>query len=137
MKKILLDTNIILDIGLKREPHFVDSAKLIKKLDDKNIVAFVTATTITDIYYISKKAKNHNTAIQFIRNLLQVVEILGVNKETILLSLQSELPDFEDAIQINSAEMNGIKTIITRNKKDFINVDQEIMTPGDFLATLK
>ncbi len=137
MKKILLDTNIILDIALKRKPHFANSAALFKKLDEKKILAFVTATTITDIYYISKKAKDHNTAIEFISSLLQIIDIVGVNKEIVLLSLQSDLPDFEDAIQINSAKLNGIKTIITRNKKDFINVDQKIETPGEFLATLK
>lgn len=137
MKKILLDTNIILDIALKREPHFADSAILIKKLDEKNIFAFITATTITDIYYISKKAKNHNTAIKFIKNLLQVVDILGVNKEIILLSLQSELPDFENAVQLNSAELNSIKTAITRNKKDFKNTNLKIETPGEFLSKLK
>ena len=129
MKKILLDTNILLDIALKREPHFADSAALFKKLDEKKILAYITATTITDIYYISKKAKDHSTAIQFISNLLQIVDILGVNKEVVLLSLQSDLPDFEDAIQINSAELNGIKTINTRNKKDFKNVKQKIETP--------
>lgn len=72
MKKVLLDTNIILDIALKREPHFADSAALFKNLVDKNIHAFITATTITDIYYISKKAKDHSTAIRFISHLLEI-----------------------------------------------------------------
>jgi len=136
MKKILLDTNIILDIALKREPHFEHSAILFKKLDEKKIQAFVTATTITDIYYISKKATDHNIAIQFISKLLEIVDILGVNKEIVLLSLQSDLPDFEDAIQINSAGLNGIKTIITRNKKDFASADFKIETPEEFLSRL-
>ena len=133
MTKILLDTNIILDIAIKREPHFADSAALFKKMDGNNIQAFITATTITDIYYISKKAKDHTTAIHFISHLLQVVDVLGVDKKTVLLSLNSDMPDFEDAIQMNSAELNGIKTIITRNVKDFSDAKININTPGEFL----
>lgn len=137
MKKVLLDTNIILDIALKREPHFADSAALFKNLDGKNIHAFITATTITDIYYISKKAKDHSTAIRFISHLLEIVDVLGVNKETVLLSLQSDVADFEDAIQINAAELNDVKTIITRNVKDFSGSRLEIETPGEFLKKFK
>jgi len=63
--KILLDTNIILDIALKREPFYAVSSTLLITLVDKNEQIFVTATSITDIYYIAKKDTGHLMAIEF------------------------------------------------------------------------
>ena len=68
MIEILLDTNIILDIALKRTPFFNKSSELFKIIEEKKIIAYINATTITDIYYISRKEKNHKTAIEFIKN---------------------------------------------------------------------
>jgi len=68
---ILFDTNIILDIALNREPHFVASSKVFLKVDNYDFFGFVTATTITDIYYISKRVKGHQITINFISDLIQ------------------------------------------------------------------
>ncbi|MBN2394895.1 MAG: hypothetical protein JXC36_00345 [Candidatus Atribacteria bacterium] len=68
--RLLLDTNIILDIALKRDTFYKDSADVFKKIDNKTVFGFVTATTITDIYYIAKKDKGHSLAIEFISNLI-------------------------------------------------------------------
>ena len=57
MEKVLFDTNVILDIILKRKPHFEHSAKLFALIDENKIEAHVTASTLTDIYYISKKKR--------------------------------------------------------------------------------
>ncbi len=97
----------------------------------------VTATTITDIYYISKKGKGHNEAIEFIANLLQIVDVLGVNKEVILSSIESEFLDFEDAIQSIVSSFNNIDIIITRNTKDFLNSEIKAISPSEFLAQNK
>lgn len=121
MKKILFDTNIILDVTLKRIPFFNDAFKLFELIDEKRITGIITATTVTDIYFISKKEKGHQEAIQFLNNLIEVVDIIGVDKAVILNALDLGLPDFEDAVQISAAEFNEIKTIITRNKSDFLN----------------
>lgn len=57
--RLLFDTNIILDIALKRDPFYKDSAELLKLIDTEKITGFITATTITDIYYIAKKRKRN------------------------------------------------------------------------------
>ena len=106
--RLLFDTNIILDIVLMREPHYKDSAANFKKIDNKSVYGFISATTITDIYYIAKKEKGHLTAINFIGNLLQVVDILGIDKEIILDALESGFNDFEDAIQSVVSSFNNI-----------------------------
>ena len=81
MKKVLFDTNIILDIALKRHPFFNDAFKLFELIDDKTITGIITATTVTDIYFISKKEKGHQEAIHFLNNLMEVVDIIGIDKE--------------------------------------------------------
>ena len=133
MKKVLFDTNIILDIALKRNPFFELASQLFSLIDRKIIEGYITASTVTDIYYISKKEKGHNTTLEFITHLIKIVDVIGVDKEIIIKSLTSGLNDFEDAIQTTAAELNGLEAIITRNKKDFVNSSVEIYTPDEFL----
>ncbi len=135
MKKVLFDTNIILDIALKRHPFFNDAFKLFELIDDKTITGIITATTVTDIYFISKKEKGHQEAIHFLNNLMEVVDIIGIDKEVIMHALELGLSDFEDAVQISASEFNEIKIIVTRNKSDFVNTPLEIFTPKEFLKS--
>lgn len=134
MKKVLFDTNIILDIALKRDSFFEDAFKLFRLIDEKKIIGNITASTITDIYYISKKEKGHSESINFIENLIEVVEVVGIDKYVITEAFTLELKDFEDAIQASAAELNEIEIIITRNKKDFENTALMIFTPKEFLS---
>ena len=133
MKKVLFDTNIILDIALKRESFFEDAQKLFILIDKEKITGNITATTITDIYYIAKKEKGHNEAINFIENLVEVIDVIGINKETILKALASKMKDFEDAIQSSAAEIHQIDLILTRNKNDFTDTTIKVLTPKEFL----
>ncbi len=77
------------------------------------------------------------TAIRFLTNLIDVVEILGVDKKIVLLSLNSIFPDFEDAIQSNAAETNGLDVIVTRNIKDFLTSGLKVQTPEQFLEEIE
>jgi predicted nucleic-acid-binding protein len=79
-----------------------------------------------------KKSYNHHKALEFIEDLLFFSEIVDVNKKIILKSLKSNFNDFEDAIQNFSAELNSIKTLVTRNKKDYKNSNLYIYNPEEF-----
>ena len=87
MTKVLFDTNIILDIALKRESFFEDAFKLFSLIDQKKIIGSITASTITDIYYISKREKGHTESINFIKGLIEVVEVIGIDKDVIIKAL--------------------------------------------------
>ncbi|MGV8134812.1 MAG: type II toxin-antitoxin system VapC family toxin [Mangrovibacterium sp.] len=136
MKRVLFDTNIILDIALKREPYFELSSSLFKLIDQKKIVAHVTASTITDIYYVAKKEKGGEIAIRFISSLLEITELIGVDKNIIIRAINAKMKDFEDAVQASAAIGHGIKIIITRNKVDFLSSGLEIYTPAEFLESV-
>ena len=135
--KILLDTNIILDIALRRLPHYDDSADVFRKIDYKTLIGCVTATTITDIYYIARKDKGHEKTIEFISNLIEIVDVLGIDRDVIIEALNLNFPDFEDAVQSVASGVNNIDYIITRNTKDFENSEIEAITPKDFLIILE
>jgi predicted nucleic acid-binding protein len=135
MRKVLFDTNIILDIALKRNPFFDDASRLFKLIDKKIISGNIIASTITDIYYISKKEKGHNETLNFIINLIKVVDVIGVDKEVILNAIAFEMKDFEDAVQASAAKLNDIDVIITRNKSDFKDTSLLILTPAEFLQS--
>ena len=135
--RILLDTNIILDIAHAREPHFKDSAEIFRQIDNIEIFGFVTATTITDIYYIGKIEKNHQRTIDFILNLIEIIDVLGIDRKVITESLVSPVSDFEDAIQSVSSDLNSIDYIITRNQKDYIKSRTKALSPKEFLMLKK
>lgn len=134
MNKILLDTNIILDIALERREFFEKAKELLLTLNKLSIPSYVTATTVTDIYYILKKSKGHQLTISFLTNLFDFIDIAGVSKEVIISALNSEITDFEDAVQTESARQNSINIIITRNIADFKKSKLEIFTPSDFIS---
>jgi predicted nucleic acid-binding protein len=136
MKKVLIDTNIILDIALQRDPFFEDACEIFTKIDNGEIKGFVTASSISDIYYISKKSCGREKTITFIRELIDAIDILSVTKENIIDALNAEFKDFEDAIQSCVADMNRIDIIVTRNKPDFEKSTIEVYTPAELFLIL-
>ena len=133
MMKILLDTNIVLDYLLQRKQYFDYSRKIFNWAINNKIRAYISASAITDIYYIIKKAKDNDTALNFIRDIFKFVQIAGVDKNVILAALKYNINDFEDAVQNAAATYSGIKIIVTRNIKDFKNSDIKVITPDNFI----
>ena len=137
MKKILLDTNVILDIALERDDFVTNSIELLLLINKLDYRVFISATTVTDIYYISKKQVGRDKTIHFLTKLFEHIKIAGVDTTIILNALNSGLKDFEDAVQIETAKQNDISIVITRNKKDFENSNMNIYTPAEYINKLK
>lgn len=135
--KLLIDTNIILDIALDRQPFVKHATLLFKTAQKREFMLFISATTVTDIYYITRKNRDKDTALAFLKDLLQFVNVASVDKDVVLKSLESEMADFEDAIQAFSAKDEGITTIITRNEIDFKQSGLSIFNPESFLKSLQ
>lgn len=135
--KVLLDTNVVLDVLLERYPHYSASSEVFILSDKSNIQLLVTSTIVTDLYYIISKALSKNKAKEFLTNLLEIVDICGVEKSTILLAMNSDFKDLEDAVQYFSAKAKGVDIILTRNKKDFKLSEIKVLTPAEFLKQTK
>jgi len=136
MKRILFDTNMILDLILNR-PDFVELAKrLFVAIDEKRLVGFMSATTVTDLYYIVTRERGCVFAAQSLRRLVRVLEIVAVDRNIILPALDSPVKDFEDAVQAEAAKSMGLDFIVTRNKRDFPHSPVPAVSPEELLEKL-
>ena len=134
--RVLIDTNVILDILLKREPFYSASSQLFELIDEGDFEAFCTASSVTDLYYISRKEVGRDTAKLMLKDLINAVPVLSVDQSIVWDALESDLKDFEDAIQGFSSLHHGLDCIITRNEKDFIGIDILVWSPEKMLEKL-
>jgi len=134
--KILLDSNIAIDVALKREP-FYNSAEKVIGLSQGGIGLFISASTITDIYYIVRKSTgNKETAITLIKGLLENIDIATVTGNEIRQAVNLNWGDFEDAVQYAVGESIAVDYIVTRNKNDFASAVLPVVNPDELLALL-
>lgn len=134
MENVLIDTDVILDFFFDREP-FSEFATDIFNLCEKNkIKGFTTPVIICNTYYLLRKTAKHDIVIEKIKQLLTIVDVVKIDKEVVLDSLNSAFQDFEDALQNFSAIKNGkISIVLTRNIKDYKKSELAIMTPETYL----
>ncbi len=137
MKKILVDSDIILDLMLERDVFFNPAAELFNLIENKKIKASVSSLHFSNLHYIIRKVKSNELAKSVLRKLAIIVNILSIDEKTIELALESNFPDFEDAIQYYACLDNDIDVIVTRNKKDFKSGKLPVMTAEEYLAALK
>ena len=138
MKKLLVDTNIVIDLLAKREPFYDDAAKLFSLADKKKIKLSVSSLTFANTNYILQKSNPASLAKEILRKFKILATVLAVDDKIIDLALNdNEFVDFEDAIQYYSAIENSQDIIITRNLKDFKTSKLPVMTASEFIKTPK
>ena len=102
--KLLIDTNIVLDVLLKREPFYQDAVKVMNLAQYDDVKEYVSSSAITDIYYIAyKQIKDRKLVLELIKRLLMVVAVAAVSEQEIRNALETGWKDFEDAVQQNTA----------------------------------
>ena len=131
--RVLLDTNIVLDLLLEREPFCFEAKEIFLMIENNIINGFLCATTITTIYYLISKNTDKTKADDIITKLLQLFDIADVNKTVLLHALKNNGKDFEDSVIYTSAKYYNIDVIITRDKKGFIKSDIQVLKPTEFL----
>jgi predicted nucleic acid-binding protein len=134
--KILIDTNVILDLLLEREPFVEDAIALFEQIEQSNLKGYIAATTITNIFYIIRKAKGREVAFTAIEQLTIGLLFCPVDRQTIATALSLRLNDFEDSIQLACATLNRLDAIVTRDRKDFIGSDMPVYSPTELLNRL-
>jgi len=133
---ILLDTNVVLDILLNRQPWYTDAA-LIFGLSQQNLIqSYISASSITDIFYITQKEQGKNAAREAIKRLLRVFKPATVTDRDIYQALELEWDDFEDSVQFIVGEGLSVDYIVTRNTKDFTLGSIKTVTPEQFIQAV-
>lgn len=135
--KILIDTNIILDVLLNRQPFVTFSATVFKHAEKGRIEAFLTSNSVTDIVYLLRKAYSMEEIRKNLLVMFGFIKILSVSSTDIINALRLDVPDFEDAIVMQCAKQAGMDLIITRNKKDFRDSQVKCLTVEEWVGTTR
>ncbi|HEY9613726.1 PIN domain-containing protein [Allocoleopsis sp.] len=133
---VLLDTNIIVDVALERQPHFEASQQVLLLVEQGKIEGYISASTFGDLYYIIRRSRGREWTTDFINWLATYCQIATVNEAVIRMALTSNFRDFEDAIQYSTAIVNQLDAIVTRNPQDFPVTTPRILTPNQLIQDL-
>ena len=132
MKKIFLDTNIIVDLIAVRKPFSKYSIEIFKKAEEKKIKLFTSSHSIATTHYLLKKYLEEKILRDVLYNLLDYVTVIAVDTDVLKKGLRSKHRDFEDSIQILCAStIEKIDCIVTRNTKDFRDSEILVLTPDE------
>ena len=135
MSRLLIDTNIVIDLLSKRNKFYDEAADLFSRADKKELELTISSLTFANTNYILSKLKSAKDAREILRKFKVLVELLSLDDKVTELALSDDnFPDFEDGLQYYSAIENQIDVIVTRNKKDFKNSKIPVLNAKEFLA---
>ncbi len=136
MRKVFLDTNIILDLLAKRMPFYTEAAELFSLADKKKVRLFISAVSLANTYYILAKQNSDTEVRRILRKFKVLVTVLDLNDKISDLALNSDFKDFEDAIQYYTALENDLEMIITRNQSDFKGSALPVLNAGECIKLI-
>ena len=138
MSKLLVDTNVVLDLLAKREPFYDSAAKLFSLADKKKIALSISSLTFANTSYVLTKLKTVDKSREILRRFRVLVKVLSLDDKVIDLALNDlRFKDFEDGLQYYSALENGQEMIITRDLNDFKGSRIPVMTPEEYLISIE
>ncbi|MCI8891045.1 MAG: PIN domain-containing protein [Eubacterium sp.] len=134
---VLVDTNIILDVLLKREPYAGAAQMILTKCAEREITGCLAAHSIPNLFYILRKAYSQQERRRFIRNLCDIFRVSDLNAEKIMRAAENEeFTDFEDCLQEECAAAEMADYIVTRNPDDYKKSRIKVLEPDEFLKLL-
>jgi predicted nucleic acid-binding protein len=137
MSKAFIDTDVILDFMIAREPFAMDAARIFTLSEKKQISICTTGLVFSNAYYILRKLGPHKKVIEKLTQLANLLDIISLSKPAVIQALGSAFGDFEDALQHYAALSENVKIIITRNTKDYKSSELAVLTPDQYLIGRK
>ena len=132
MKTVFVDTNVVLDVLLQHEDFFVDSLKVFQLAETGEIHAYVSASSMTDIFYIARKRLGISVAREAMSRLLAIFRVVSVDGDDLKSALAVPIEDMEDALQMWCAEKISAVALITRDIDGFPPASMTVVRPADF-----
>ena len=134
--KVLIDTNVILDVLAKRLPFYSHAEKIFFLAAEEKIEALITASSVTDIYYLIRKhLKDSKEAKLTLLKLFTLFQIVDVTGDDCKKALELNVSDYEDALLATCARREKVEYIITRNIKDFTSSPVPAILTDRFIST--
>jgi predicted nucleic acid-binding protein len=134
--RAMLDTNVLLDVLLDRQPFANDAFIIFEAVEHGQITGLICATSVTNIFYLSARATGARKTLSSIKTLLSLFEIAPVTRAVFDTAIISGFEDFEDAVLYACANLSNADCIITRNIKDFKKSRLPVYMPNDFIKIL-
>ena len=135
--KVFIDTNVMLDFLGEREPFYLSSAKIATLADKGKIEIVVSALSYATVSYFLTKFEGVEKTIEKLRKFKVISTICELDERIIEKGLNSDFSDYEDSLQYYSALRKDCEVLITRNAKDFKKAEMSVLTPDEFLNSLK
>lgn len=134
--KVLLDTNILLDLVIASRPEHESANTIFERCTEGVLTGYVLASSLKDFYYITRKYNAEHLRRAAIKDFLQVFEVLPLKRVTIDLALDLQEPDLEDGMILAAAKLEGIDIICTRDRSGFLSSGIAKMTTTELLEAL-
>ena len=132
MKKIFIDTNILLDVILYRADFYKQAAAIWADCESRKVQGYVSAISLNNMHYIMRKKVDSDIALEYVRLVLNVFSIVPLDESILRLAVDLPQKDFEDAIQTFSAVQIKADCIVTRDKSHFSNHYMPVISPVEY-----
>ncbi|MBA3936962.1 MAG: PIN domain-containing protein [Planctomycetes bacterium] len=132
--RILVDTNVLLDVLCAREGFYDDSAAIWSLAEQGKLTGIIAAVSVTNIYYIIRRFADHRRAMKAMVQLRDIFTLASCDAQVMNQAIDARMPDFEDAVQYFTAVHAGAQTIVTRNVKHFAKGSVPVATPREFVG---
>lgn len=134
-KRVLFDTNVILDFLLERPPFFSEAITALNMVSQGRVVGFISAHAVTTLFYILSRKVTSEKAKDIISDLLKTFSVAAVTEKVIKQAVASKFKDFEDAVSHYAALEERVTMIVSRNIKDYSKSDIPVILPEVFIST--
>ena len=134
MRRIFLDTNVVLDYLMERGDFYKDSEYIFQAAYNNEVELCLSSLSFSNIAYITRKKFSKDELYELLAELRKMVTCTKVDDRVVDAAITSKAKDFEDALQYFSAIQAGVDCIVTRNIKDFEFSTIKVLTPNEFLV---
>ena len=137
--KVMIDTNIILDVLYKREDFYEDSLNIFRLCETKTIIGYVSTLSIANIIYIMRKDLSKEKINELLTWMSIIFKIVDLKSDDLVNAADFNIKDYEDALQYAQAKRIKANFIVTRNIKDYLNISNkntEVILPKNLFEKL-
>lgn len=135
--RVLVDTNVVLDVLMAREPHVQHALALFAAVESGLVQGVLGATCLTTVFNLAAKAVGAVAARRHVRALLDLFDVAAVDRTVVVRALDAGFSDFEDAVLHEAARAAGVDAIVTRDSGGFAAATLPVFAPDAFLAALR
>jgi predicted nucleic acid-binding protein len=135
--RVLIDTNVVLDVLMAREPHVEQAMAVFALADEGRVTGVLGATTVTTVFYLAAKAVGVAEARVHVRSLLDLFDVAAIDRAVLVRALDSGFDDFEDGVLHEAAVSAGVDAVLTRDGAGFVAAALPVFTPAAFLAAVR